>query len=369
MGSYTFHYKSIVLFLLVCLVSALTSCMTPSVLPTPQAPSSPSIPSPFPTPNPSPSPSSPEPLFVIPEISQSAEQILRHYAWDYDHREWTIELKIPLTLYNHYKEILRPPTQNYSVYVTHPLDDAYISSIADELRRSAKKEGFNDLETLEFTAAFIQNFPYTADTVSTSYDDYPRYPIETLVDNGGDCEDTSILMASLLSNLHYEVCLIEFPDKHCALGVSSIQYEKGTYFNYNGDKYFYLETTNTGWGVGQMPEELVGVKAEIYDLTPTPIITHDWNGTIGRDSAELEITLQNLGSQLAYDVYIIVGFDADGDKLWNTQESDHFDLPTNQDMIITMKLQVPLEKHTRIVIQIIHNGYAVDKSHSEWFDT
>ncbi len=354
------------------LVSTTISCTFPLALPSPEAPSSPSTPSLSPTPNTTPSSSaefSTPPMLVIPDTSQSAEQIVRSYTWEYSGREWNIEIEIPLMLYDYYRELPRPPTHNYSVYVTHPSDDAYISDLVNELRRSAQKEGYKDLETVGFTAAFVQNLPYTADSASTEYDEYPRYPIETLVDNGGDCEDTSILTASLLHGLGYKVSLIEFPDKHCAVGVSFVNGVQGTYFEDSEDRYFYLETTNTGWGVGEMPEELKAIEAYVYNMAPTPIITHNWKGTIGGDIAELEITVKNLGSQSAEVVYIVAGFDAGEDILWNVEESETFDLPTNHILQVTINLQVPLERHTRIVIQIIYGGYKVDDSYSEWFET
>lgn len=350
--------RLIVLFILICLVSTVTSCVTPPAPPSPQAPS--------PPPMPNSSPPSPAP---IQEVPQSTEQILRRYAWDYGGREWTIELTIPEVLYDYYKEVPRPPTQNYSVYATHPLDDAYISDLVNEVERAARHEGFDDLETVEFAAAFVQSLPYTSDCVTTSYDEYPRYPIETLIDNGGDCEDTSILMASLLNGLGYGVILITFPDRYCAVGVSAGEGMHGAYFEHNGEKYFYLETTNTGWGVGQIPEELKGVTAHIYDMSPTPILTHNWRATIRGNIAEVEITVENLGSQSADDVYILAGFDAGRGKLWNPEESEIFDLSINQSITITLTLQVPLKKHTRLVIQIVDDGNAVDESHSEWFDT
>ena len=372
MKYHTLCRKLAVLLIIVCLVSATISCTLPSVSPSPEAPSSPSTPSLSPAPNPTPSSSSelsPPPILVIPDTSQSTEQILRNYTWDYGGKEWNIEMKIPLALYDYYKELPRPPTQNYSVYVTHPSDDSYISDLVNELKRSAQMEGYNNLETVGFIAAFVQNLPYTADSVSTEYDEYPRYPIETLVDNGGDCEDTSILTASLLHALGYKVSLIEFPDKHCAVGVSAVNGVEGIYFEDGEDRYFYLETTNTGWGVGKMPEELKDIEAYVYNMAPTPIITHDWKGTIGSDIAELEITVKNLGSQSAEDVHIVAGFDAGEGRLWNAEESDMFELLTNHIMKVTIKLQVPLGKHTRIVVQIIHGGQTVDESHSEWFET
>ena len=59
--------------------------------------------------------------------------------------------------------------------------------------------------------SFAQNLPYTADDVTTGFDEYPRFPYETLYDNGGDCEDTSILVSAMLRELRYGVALLHFP--------------------------------------------------------------------------------------------------------------------------------------------------------------
>jgi hypothetical protein len=66
---------------------------------------------------------------------------------------------------------------------------------------------------------------YTSDLVTEGYDEYPRYPIETLVDKGGDCEDTAILAASIIRGMGYGVVLLVFPKTadspgHCAVGVA-----------------------------------------------------------------------------------------------------------------------------------------------------
>ena len=261
------------------------------------------------------------------------------------------------------------PTENYSVYITHSSDDAYLSGLVTELKRIAIAEEFDDLETVEFVSAFVQSLPYTADSVSTLHDEYPKYPIETLVDNGGDCEDTSILTASLLHGLGYNVSLILFIDEHCAVGVADIEGLLGTHFKHNREDYYYLETTNTGWKVGEMPEELVGIEPYIYDMTPVPILTHEWNGMTRGNIAELDITVENLGTDSADDVFIIVGFEAGENGLLNTEKSDTFDLPVNHSIVISMKLRIPSDKHTRITIQVIDEGYAVSESYSEWFES
>ena len=278
-------------------------------------------------------------------------------------------MQIPQALYDDYKGIPRPPTANYSVYVTHPLDDTSMNNLVKMIERVAEKEGFSELEKVEFATTFVQSLPYTSDSVTTSYDEYPRYPIETLVDNGGDCEDTSILLASLVNTIGYGVILIAYPGSHCAVGVKGGEGIHRTYFKYKEGKYFYVETTNTGWGIGAIPKEYAGVKAKIYDMTPTPILIHTWKARGEGTTVDLEVTVENLGSAAAHNVYAFVGFDAGGGKLWNPQESKTFTLSVDQSITVKFSLRAPLEKHTRLVIQIIYGSYAVDESYSKWFDT
>lgn len=347
----------------VCSLLILASCALPPA-PAPPEPSPP-VSSP---PAPLPLPTTPLPV-VIQEVPQSIELITRHYVWTYRDKEWTWELQIPQALYSYYSGIPRIPSdKNWSVYITHPLDDTYIDDLVDEIERAAQEEGLSEFETVEFAATFVQSLPYTADSVTTPYDEYPRYPIETLVDEGGDCEDTSILMASLLNSMGYGVVLVVLLE-HVAVGVLGGEGVYGTYFEYNGGKYFYLETTNTGWRVGEIPKEYEEVTAYIYDMTPTPVLTHDWRATGRGSTVDLEVTVENLGSAAANSAYILAGFDAGDNRLWNAEESQPFNLPIGQRTTITFTLQAPLEKHTRLVIQIIDDSYAVDESYSEWFDT
>ena len=87
-------------------------------------------------------------------------------------------MKIPLSLCEYYQKLPRAPTRNYSVYVTHPLDDLYLEQLVEKIKKTAQQEGYTEHQTVEFAAAFIQSLPYTVDSVTTPYDEYPRYPIE-----------------------------------------------------------------------------------------------------------------------------------------------------------------------------------------------
>ena len=100
---------------------------------------------------------------------------------------------------------------------------------------------------------------------STGYTDFPKYPLETLYDQCGDCEDSSILLGALLKELGYGCIFIELPE-HVAIGVKATDDAPGTYYDYNGNHYLYIETTNSGWDIGTLPDDYNEEKAKIYDV-------------------------------------------------------------------------------------------------------
>ena len=329
----------------------------------------------------SPSPTATRPLTTTPrqtvgapldiaETPQSTTLVSRTYHWSYDGKEWTWSLDIPQSLYDYFKGLPRSPTSNYSIYVTHPSDDAYLGKLIAKLQDTAAAEGYSAFETVSFAAAFVQSLPYVTDNVSTGFDEYPRYPVETLVDNGGDCEDTSILMAALVNGIGYGVVMLYFKEEeHVAVGVKGGEGMSGTYWEYNGDKYYYLETTGENWDLGQIPPDYQNARANIYDMKPVPILTHTWKSTGRPGYADLEVKVSNLGSAPAQGVYIYAGFDAGNDQLWNPEQSALFDVGLDQEITVTLSLKVPRDVHTRIIVQIVYGGYAVDDSQSEWLDT
>ncbi|MFC2048458.1 hypothetical protein ACFLSK_03395 [Chloroflexota bacterium] len=306
---------------------------------------------------------------TIQEAPQSNELITRDYAWKYEEGEYTWSLIIPEAGYDYFKELPRPLTTNYSVYVTHPLDDPYIDALVEKLTAAAERDGLSKYQTVEMVTAFVQSLPYTLDSVSTPYDEYPRYPLETLADEGGDCEDTSILLAALLDKMGYGVVLLDFPS-HVAVGLKGGEGVYGTYWNYGGDKYHYIETTGTGWGIGQLPEEHEGQTAQIYPMVPVPIITHEWGLEADGSYGVPKVEVNNLGTATASDVYVYAGFDIGNSKGWSLKESDVFNLGPGRQVTATLYLLPPPSgEHTRLMVWILMGGYKVDESYSVWFDT
>ena len=304
----------------------------------------------------------------------STELISKEYKFEYDNFEWTWDIQIPKSLYDYYKALPRSQTQNYSVYVTHPLADEYIQALSEKISQAASDNNYDSFQTISLAAAFVQSLPYTSDLVSTGYDEYPRYPIETLVDNGGDCEDTAILAADLIRHLGYDAVLIIFSGTpqspgHCAVGVKGDDSINGSYYNYNNNKYYYLETTGSGWELGEMPDDYQGVKANIYPMIPVPILSHNWTTKVKGSTLELKVTIQNLGSAMAKNVYVYAGFDAGNNQCWNHQESPLFNLDVDGTMIATLYLTPPSDKYTRLLVQTVYDGYAVYESYSDWYQT
>lgn len=193
--------------------------------------------------------------------------VIQYYQWDYQWETWQWNLPIPLSVYVEYLE--RPRPQSSSDYVDmakDPEDDQYIDQMVQQINSAALKETLTEVQKLNFVTAFVQNLPYTSDIETTPYDEYPRYPVETLFDRGGDCEDTSILVAALLDRMGYDVALLLLQDaQHMAVGVS-ISGTYGSYYEYDGKQYFYLETTGEGWEIGVIPPTITETRAVIYPL-------------------------------------------------------------------------------------------------------
>ncbi len=204
-----------------------------------------------------------------PDISTPAvgydEFIEVNYDWSYGKGKWTYGLKIPKKAYDYYRTVDRTRIKDYSFYVTDPTDDEYLAALAGKFRSAAEKENYSDLDMVKNIIFFVQNLDYVDDKVGTGYDEYPKFPLETLADEGGDCEDSAILLASLLRELGYGTVLVQFPD-HMGVGVRGEESIPGVYYEVNGIRYYYVETTSSGWGIGEIPEQMQDQPARILTL-------------------------------------------------------------------------------------------------------
>ena len=168
--------------------------------------------------------------------------IERTFTWKYD-KPYEYALSIPLSDYIRYKE---DPTYRGQMNAEHNLsfvtyEDTTIVKLAHDLEEKSKYMSTND--RANFLLAFVDCIPYDYEEYYGNYE-YWRFPIETLYDSTGDCEDTSILYAALGKAMNYDVCLFTFPG-HMAAGVGLEDY---SYTNiHNIPSYFTDETTGTDY--------------------------------------------------------------------------------------------------------------------------
>ncbi len=181
---------------------------------------------------------------------------------------WTTEFKSKDL--QEYRSRARPRTIDYSIYASDRMDDQYMRDLTGLFRKYAQQYNMNRREVIDFVGSFVQQLPYTSDRVTTPYDEYPRFPLETLYEKGGDCEDTAILAATILKEMGYEVVLIAFK-RHMGLGVACSECD-GHAYEASGRKYYYLETTGEGWPVGRLPNQYEDEHPRLFPLIPQPII-------------------------------------------------------------------------------------------------
>lgn len=102
--------------------------------------------------------------------------------------------------------------------------------------------------------------------------DYVKYPLETLVEKNGDCEDISILGLSLLKSRGIDVAYFIYKAKkdetmgHFAMGIAGDF--TGTSFEQDGVKYFYAEATGTDMLSNPSKFEIGQVRDEYKDRVP-----------------------------------------------------------------------------------------------------
>lgn len=134
-------------------------------------------------------------------ISPTTIQIRQAWTFYADGSDWSLSINVSAEDYYEAKTTTRTlmfSVNEYAEYVT--TTDAVVVEVAGILASMAESRNYDEYTTACFVLSFVQNLRYTSDEETTGYEDYPRYPIETLVDGGGDCEDTSALFASIIQS-------------------------------------------------------------------------------------------------------------------------------------------------------------------------
>lgn len=230
------------------------------------------------------------------------------HSWKCNGRECSITLNVSTELYEYYRndrehlaykylfneDEMEP---NYYSFMLSEHDRPVMRAVANEFSRYATSEK----EAILIALTFVQSLPYAFDSDSKGEDEYVRYPVETLVDGCGDCEDKVALLAALLHEMDVDFVLLILPD-HMAVGVHCDEVNVPRYMLFEGKRYYYLETTLPNWGIGDIPKEYYSAEMEVVPVHDTPdmlikAVRFESKEALVYEKAdcELQLDLHNLG--------------------------------------------------------------------------
>jgi len=158
--------------------------------------------------------------------------------WTHNGQQYTTQFGIAEDWYWYYKNKSRVDYRFTDArFVTYK--DPVIQTIAQDITDTSISSG--DPCKLCVAIDFVESILYQKDIDYISLPDYPKYPIETIKDEKGDCEDTSFLMASIFKALDVDTVLLRYSD-HMAVAFASSKCP-GDFYTYKGKTYCFLETT------------------------------------------------------------------------------------------------------------------------------
>lgn len=193
--------------------------------------------------------------------------LTRRYPVVVDGRSETLPVRLPRALYEAYAN--RPRHDRYLAYATDSRNAAVVDRVVASIGALAGEDATRPTVRRAATR-FVQDLSYVRDR-EIGYAEYPKYPVETLVEGAGDCEDTAILLAGLLDSLGFDAALlILWEADHMAVGIAGPPGVDGTGYPHDGSVYYYLESVEPGWSVGSVPSNYTDVAAEVRPVRLDP---------------------------------------------------------------------------------------------------
>jgi len=144
------------------------------------------------------------------------------------------------------------------------------------------------------------------------YNETPaKYPVETIVENKGDCDLFSYVAASIVKAHRLDVVLLYYESQaHMNIGVSLSHVphdarEQAYYVTYNNIRYYTAEVTGgdwqNGWRVGECPDKLKNAPAQVITLENCEQTTY------GQVSASYKTLAYSTISLIISSTYLIQG--------------------------------------------------------------
>lgn len=151
-------------------------------------------------------------------------------------------------------------SKSFHAMIFDPAQDELYNDLLGQFRNIRTSQNLSDDEYVELLAAYAQSLTYRV------IDDNPaKYPVETVYDKEGDCDDKSLLLAGLLSREGYKTSLLLFEkDHHVVVGIGS---DDNLYLD---SGYAYVDIMDYSF-VGVPVNKLRGAKKMYLDPIAVPI--------------------------------------------------------------------------------------------------
>jgi hypothetical protein len=192
------------------------------------------------------------------------------YAQNYERKYFLLKgqstyqltLSITPSLYEYYQQKNHLLTRNNFANFVTPYS---LALVAADIRSIFP----NEEDFVNAVLMFVHQIPYQIVAEA-------KYPVETIVENKGDCDLLSFIAASLIKAQNMDVVLFYYEsESHMNIGVSLPSPPKDarttiSYVDYGGNRYYMAECTGgdwqNGWRVGECPLELEGAQVEVVTL-------------------------------------------------------------------------------------------------------
>ncbi len=100
------------------------------------------------------------------------------------------------------------PQQYYAAIANDPAQDEMYAELLAFFERYSKEHNLTSDEYVELLTTYVQNIPYK--TVGAAV----NFPIETVIENKGDCDDKSVLLSGLLAKSGYAAGVVVFSEEN-----------------------------------------------------------------------------------------------------------------------------------------------------------